>query len=364
VPDLDLFYKGNGRFETSDGDDRIRRHGDYEIVVAPAALLSRLTVAAIEAALNHAQEEKDIEALAWWITPDEDPHGMYNPDLEEDFRIDYSEDEAVAITVPLGEYVDEGDGRHLDLEAAFRAFTRRTGTSFSFYELDPYTGTDVSVVQLEVDSRTSGDELLTIAREAAALSKATAGGGLSLARSADLVKGGLIRPLLGQPECAWLDGKVAPYRLTTVPEKLELAKDVAAFANAEGGLIVVGVKTERGTDGDLLVDESRFPLELMGVQQCRDIVRDRVFPAVAGMDVGSRELEDGRGIGYIHVPPQPPERKPFLVRGAVVEGRVRSTTMAIPTRDGPDTRWADVAEVHALLQAGRVALARVARDAG
>jgi hypothetical protein len=48
------------------------------------------------------------------------------------------------------------------------------------------------------------------------------------------------------PEGTWLEGKSKPYLLSEEPQKWELAKDVASFANAEaGGLIVIGVRTER-----------------------------------------------------------------------------------------------------------------------
>ena len=47
-----------------------------------------------------------------------------------------------------------------------------------------------------------------------------------------LLRGGHPQALLGQPEAAWLDAKRAPYTLNEVQDKLEFAKDIAAFANS------------------------------------------------------------------------------------------------------------------------------------
>jgi len=52
-------------------------------------------------------------------------------------------------------------------------------------------------------------------------------------------------PLVGTEESDQLDFKLAPYVPDAPHQKWELAKDVAAFANRRGGVIVIGVHTER-----------------------------------------------------------------------------------------------------------------------
>ncbi|MFD3538420.1 RNA-binding domain-containing protein [Streptomyces sp. NPDC058662] len=49
--------------------------------------------------------------------------------------------------------------------------------------------------------------------------------------------------LLGLCETQWLDVKGGPYQLANPRSVEELAKDVAAFANGGGGLIVIGIAT-------------------------------------------------------------------------------------------------------------------------
>src|SRR5260370_40605430 len=61
-----------------------------------------------------------------------------------------------------------------------------------------------------------------------------------------LVRGDFER-LLGTEESSWVEFKRDPYHLKTPRDCWELAKDVAAFANHQGGTIVIGVATERRT---------------------------------------------------------------------------------------------------------------------
>src|SRR6266849_9545747 len=61
---------------------------------------------------------------------------------------------------------------------------------------------------------------------------------------AALARGDLDR-LNGTAECEWLDFKLSPYAVSEEYGKWELAKDVAGFANAAGGVIVVGFETEK-----------------------------------------------------------------------------------------------------------------------
>ena len=45
-----------------------------------------------------------------------------------------------------------------------------------------------------------------------------------------------------QPETIWLDFKMCPYQLEQDRQRFELAKDVSAMANAEGGVILIGIE--------------------------------------------------------------------------------------------------------------------------
>jgi len=55
-------------------------------------------------------------------------------------------------------------------------------------------------------------------------------------------------PLIGVFESQTLEFKLAPYQLGEDPGRAEFAKDICAMANGGGGLIVVGIETERDPD--------------------------------------------------------------------------------------------------------------------
>jgi len=60
-------------------------------------------------------------------------------------------------------------------------------------------------------------------------------------------------PLVGTEESDQLDFKLAPYVLDAPHQKWELAKDVAAFANRRGGVIVIGYSDRTSTKRDYRV---------------------------------------------------------------------------------------------------------------
>jgi len=91
----------------------------------------------------------------------------------------------------------------------------------------------------------------------------------------------------------------------------------------------------------------------------RAIIRERVFPTIEGLDIRAIDHGNERAVVMVHVPPQPVSRTPFLVRGAVVDGKVKTIFISLPVRDGEDTTWSDMSSIHALLQAGRLATALI-----
>jgi len=79
--------------------------------------------------------------------------------------------------------------------------------------------------------------------------------------------------LIGLEEDTWLEAKGRnPYDFTTPAGRFELAKDVSAFANADGGILIVGLatillpaaKTEQITAHDLARNKN-FPLSSIRV---------------------------------------------------------------------------------------------------
>jgi hypothetical protein len=225
-------------------------------------------------------------------------------------------------------------------------------------DVDRWRGDERVAARFAVPLRgkTVGDAV-RIGEEAWSLLQAVSGGALTLQTTVGLVRTGFASALIDQEEGAWLDGKRAPYRLDDDMQKFELAKDVASFANSPGGgLIVIGARTDTTSAGDRVRSITDIPLNLVRPEQYRKVITDRVHPGVEGLEIRTVEHGSGRGVAFIYIPPQRPDLQPFVVGGSVLDGKVRRAFVSIPTRDGEDTRYADVSEVHALLQAGRINL--------
>ena len=76
--------------------------------------------------------------------------------------------------------------------------------------------------------------------------------------------------LLGLAECGWLDAKGGIYRLDEPAGPEELAKDVAGFANARtGGLLLVGFSTRKEHDSEILDQVRPVPRSLVDLDQHR-----------------------------------------------------------------------------------------------
>jgi hypothetical protein len=117
--------------------------------------------------------------------------------------------------------------------------------------------------------------------------------------------------LIGQEEDTWFEAKGRnPYDFTTLAGRYELAKDVSAFANADGGILVVGLATapladvqkERVTAHDLCT-QAEFD-----VAQYQGLIKDCVYPRIRDLSIQwlSVNAEATQGLGVIEIPAQSP----------------------------------------------------------
>jgi hypothetical protein len=197
--------------------------------------------------------------------------------------------------------------------------------------------------------RRSMSELHGLAEELQNLLNAAGDASALTARSArDLVRVGRVNLLLGQPEGPWLDAKREPHSLATDADKWELAKDVAAFANAgQYALIVWGVADRKDPQGDVLDTLRPFAIGDVDVPAVRAALRDRLVPMVPDLEVGLVESRQGYGYGFVFIPAQPPELQPFMVTGALrPSAGWLGRHLTIPVRAGEDTAYLDTSALH------------------
>jgi len=174
----------------------------------------------------------------------------------------------------------------------------------------------------------------------------------------NVIDAGFPESLVGLPENEWFEAKSQAWDLSTDFGKLELARDVARFANApSGGLIIVGAATKKA-DGEETVsavrgiDAARFL-----IQRARSVIEHRVYPTIAGLAIRTRPIASSDlCVAYLLIPPQDLALQPFLVRSAITGKSIDGTAISIVSRRGSGSESVGVEEFHALLAAGRRAL--------
>lgn len=160
--------------------------------------------------------------------------------------------------------------------------------------------------------------------------------------------------LIGQPESEWLEAKRRPYDLQKSPQRIELAKDVAALANADGGILIFGFSTAKNGGRDVITKVESVSLKQVSKRRYLQTIRTRIFPMPQGVEVVT--LGKGQaGLAYVRVPRQREELKPFFMKDALTKGGVKATSLVIPVRVGAHVEYDSPEAIHGLIVAGRAA---------
>jgi Putative DNA-binding domain len=163
--------------------------------------------------------------------------------------------------------------------------------------------------------------------------------------------------LVGMFESGWFDAKSAPYRLSVRADRYELGKDIAAFANAGGGLILVGAKTKSRPTGDEVSAINGCVLADVAAGNLRAAVRKQIYPLVKGIRIERIPIRSkDQGVVLIEVPAQPESQKPFLVVGTSSGGRVSELGFTLSVREGDGVEAPRIEVIHQLIRAGRAVI--------
>lgn len=170
---------------------------------------------------------------------------------------------------------------------------------------------------------------------------------------------------IGLKESLWFEAKGQdPYDLDSAIGRYELAKDISAFANAEGGHIVIGLLTKplenemtEEISGLELITEKEF-----NIKKYEGLVKDYIYPQIDGITITWQESanKNDRGVGHIFIPPQKETKQYFLItRGIIVEGdKLKDNVVGVSRRRGSLNMPISGKEIYGIMQKGKSDIAQ------
>jgi hypothetical protein len=170
--------------------------------------------------------------------------------------------------------------------------------------------------------------------------------------------------LIGLQEGAALEAKSgAPYNLDTPEGRYELAKDVAAFANGTGGIVIVGLQTTRqaNTQTDEITAYDLCAQDTFNTNQYASLIGEYIHPRIEGLAVYWMPInpEGTHGLGIIEVPPQNPDWQYFLIANAIDGGsRIKQFVFGIVRRNESSNDPFTIAQLYQYTQKGKSSLAQ------
>jgi len=166
----------------------------------------------------------------------------------------------------------------------------------------------------------------------------------------DALAGNDCNRLIGTDESDQVDFKLAPYQLDENHQKWELAKDVAAFANKRGGVIVIGVECPKRVNEIVETATNIRPVRkaVVNLQQYPSVVDAWIYPRPEGVDFRwyPPDAAEESGLLLIEVPAQRRGNIPFIVRDMREPDAEFKGAIGIPRRDGARIIWETAQDIH------------------
>lgn len=295
-------------------------------------------------------EHVEARAPEGWFLEMDPPDRRYEIETHDGVALESHGSDALYATVSIGldRYFDEEFEKQIDGIVApmvrYAGALHRTTYVSQLFEREV-----VVLVRFDEMKGRIGGELIALADDVRALLNAVRSGRVDQRVALNLVLGGHAASLVGQPESQWLDAKQQPWRLGTPEGNAELAKDLSAMANAQGGLILIPARTTM-TSGREIIDSVRdLPETLVDIKQIRDVLNQWVFPPLPDLVTELVPTQGGRGRLVVAVGAHRPDNWPHLVVGDP-SAQLSNDAVAAWVRDGNANRALTAPELHALMR--------------
>lgn len=216
---------------------------------------------------------------------------------------------------------------------------------------------DVTVAIATHDSKTVAT-LLDGATAMADYLSATKNGPLDASGVLNLLRGGHFSLLIGELESDYLEVKTQMHPISAPGEtgkraKVELAQDVARFANGEVDAVMVIGYREKSGGGNEIGSLTPVADSILNIPQLQYLLDERIMPPVDGLVIEKFPTSATDSVLAIYVPRQPSEMQPYLVHGAIVEGKVEGAFFSIVRRRGEGSITTSAQQIHAYIVAGK-----------
>ena len=173
----------------------------------------------------------------------------------------------------------------------------------------------------------------------------------------EIIGCGEFEKLIGCVENEWFECKKAPYFLANPKHKQELAKDIAGIANAAGGIILLGVKTEHNEihHGDEVVEIRCFKQDLINPNDYFNVINTWIYPAILNLEIKwfKSATDEFNGIVGILIPEQPESLRPFLLTRVFDENqKLKEISFGYCERKRDNVESFNVQRLHSILKDG------------
>lgn len=132
--------------------------------------------------------------------------------------------------------------------------------------------------------------------------------------------------------------------------RMELAGDIAAMANSNGGYIVCGLSTEKEKElqTDRVIEVKTFESGVFYSQEeMQEVIKTHVYPDLLVTVTWYPSNSDSKkGVGSIYIPQQIDSKKHFIVTAVEIDGAKQKHFVAIPIRQGSETRWMSAKQLY------------------
>lgn len=346
---------------TPEGDCWARSSDIDEGLIAEASIRTR-SLSLVAEVLGELSEHVEDGAPDGWMLEIDPKDRSWDLEVHEDVALESFGSDALYATVSIGLPVDFDSAFEEAVEDLVEPMLRYAGASGERSQVSELFKDQV-VVRVRFDQmrdRTVGD-LIDLADDVRALLLAYRSGDPNERVARNLALAGHASALAGQPESQWLDVKRDVWRLDTAAGKAELAKDISAMANANGGMILIPATTAIVSGREVISEVRDMPVELVNIAQLRDILKDRVFPPLPELVTEVVATTDGRGRLVVAVGKHRRDSWPHLVVGDP-EADFKTQSVSAWIRDGDGNRAMSAPELHALMRARGLSDGREGRD--